>query len=114
MTKITSFKMLPPTLCDVQEGLAQFTVILCMVTECSFYRRGEAANNVIPAVEGNANGIIPIPPNTTPKTGLGQPPRGGGGRGGRSRGGRGGVGRGGVGPVMFPFKGIIITEQSFQ
>ena len=73
---------------------------------------GEAANNVTPAVEGNANGIIPIPPNTTPKTGLGQPPRGGGGRGGRSRGGRGGGG--GVGPVMFPFKGIIITEQSFQ
>ena len=28
---------------------------------------GEAANNVIPAVEGNANGIIPIPPNTTPR-----------------------------------------------
>ena len=51
----------------------------------------EAATNVIPAEEGNANGIIPIPPNTTPKTSLVQPPRGGGGRGGRSRGGRGGL-----------------------
>ena len=68
----------------------------------------EAATNVIPAEEGNANGIIPIPPNTTPKTSLVQPPRGGGGRGGRSRGGRGGGG--GVGPVEFLSKGVTTTE----
>ena len=51
--------------------------------------------NNAPAEEGTANGIIQLPPNTTPKTNPRHTPRGGGVRGGPPRGGRGGEGRGG-------------------